>query len=149
MPSITASIEVNRPADEVFAYATDPTRFHEWQKGVIDGRMDDHGTASVGTRSVTTRQIGLARRPVTAEVTHIGPPKSWGVQGIDGPIRAVGLTPLAHAVPEGLTYVPLADMPPSQLVIAWNTTNGNPLVRSFTQIAASAYRSAARPKLRP
>jgi DNA-binding transcriptional LysR family regulator len=61
----------------------------------------------------------------------------------------IGLTPLAHAVPEGLTYVPLADMPPSQLVIAWNTTDGNPLVRSFAQIAASAYRSAARPNLKP
>lgn len=57
----------------------------------------------------------------------------------------VGLTPLTHARPAGLTYVPLADMPPSQLVIAWNTSDGNPLVRSFTQIAASAYRPAARP----
>jgi len=53
----------------------------------------------------------------------------------------IGLTPLTHAVPAGLAYVPLADMPPSQLVIAWNTADGNPLVRSFTQIAASAYRS--------
>jgi hypothetical protein len=61
----------------------------------------------------------------------------------------IGLTPLAHAVPEGLTYVPLADMPPSQLIIAWNTTDGNPLVRSFTQIAVSAYRSAAGPNLKP
>ena len=61
----------------------------------------------------------------------------------------IGLTPLTHAVPAGLTYVPLADMPPSQLVIAWNTTNGNPLVRSFTQIAASAYRSDAPADPRP
>ncbi len=55
----------------------------------------------------------------------------------------IGLTPLTHPVPEGLAYVPLADMPPSELVIAWNTTNSNPLVRSFTQIAASAYRENA------
>ncbi len=53
----------------------------------------------------------------------------------------IGLTPLTHPVPAGLTYVPLTDMPPSQLVIAWNTANGNALVRSFTHIAASAYRS--------
>jgi hypothetical protein len=37
---------------------------------------------------VTTRKIGLAKRPVTAEVTHIDPPHTWGVRGIDGPIRA-------------------------------------------------------------
>jgi DNA-binding transcriptional LysR family regulator len=52
----------------------------------------------------------------------------------------IGLTPVTHAVPEGLTCVPLTDMPPSRLVIAWPTASGNPLVRSFTQIAASAYR---------
>jgi len=33
---ITASTEVNRPAPDVFSDATDPTRFHEWQKGVVD-----------------------------------------------------------------------------------------------------------------
>jgi len=60
----------------------------------------------------------------------------------------IGLTPLTHPVPAGLAYVPLADMPPSPLVIAWNTNNRNPLVRSFTQIAASAYRSDT-PSLRP
>jgi DNA-binding transcriptional LysR family regulator len=58
----------------------------------------------------------------------------------------IGLTPLTHAVPDGLTCVPLADMPPSPLVIAWNTADGNPLVRSFIQIATAAYgRPAARP----
>jgi hypothetical protein len=40
-------------------------------------------------------------------------------------------------------------MPPSPLIIAWITTSGNPLVRSFTQIAASAYRSAAQPNRKP
>jgi DNA-binding transcriptional LysR family regulator len=57
----------------------------------------------------------------------------------------IGLTPLTHAVPAGVTCVPLADMPPSQLVIAWNTTSGSPLVRSFTRIAASACRSGVSP----
>jgi uncharacterized protein YndB with AHSA1/START domain len=100
MPAISTSTEVSRPADEVFAYATDPTRFHEWQKGVLDGHMDDPGTPSVGTRCLTTRQIGRAKRSVTAEVTHIDPPHTWGVRGIDGPIRAqvtVSVTELADA----------------------------------------------------
>jgi uncharacterized protein YndB with AHSA1/START domain len=39
MPAIVASTEVERPAAEVFAYATDPARFSEWQKGVVDGHM--------------------------------------------------------------------------------------------------------------
>jgi len=53
---------------------------------------------------------------------------------------AVGLTPLTHDLPEGLTSVPLLDMPPSQLVVAWNSDNASPLIRSFAQIAAATYR---------
>jgi hypothetical protein len=26
---------------------------------------------------------------VTSEITHIDPPRTWGVHGIDGPIRAI------------------------------------------------------------
>jgi DNA-binding transcriptional LysR family regulator len=51
----------------------------------------------------------------------------------------VGLTTLAHALPEGLTSVPLVDMPPSQLVVAWAGANPGPLIRSFARIAAAVY----------
>jgi hypothetical protein len=98
MPPITTSTEVNRSAEDVFTYATDPARFSEWQKGVIDGYMDEADTPSVGARCVTTRHIGFANRPATAELAHIDPPKTWGVRGIDGPIRAavdVTVEPLA------------------------------------------------------
>ena len=54
----------------------------------------------------------------------------------------IGLTPLADALPDGLTSVPLADMPPSRLVVAWNSADANPLVRSFAHLAAATYRSA-------
>lgn len=35
MPPISASIEVARSAEQVFAYATDPSRFSEWQKASL------------------------------------------------------------------------------------------------------------------
>ena len=92
MPPIVTSAEIGRPADEVFAYATDPARFSQWQKGVVDGHMDGPGdgtgTPSVGVRCVTTRRIGGASRPSTSELVHIDPPRAWGVRGTDGPIRA-------------------------------------------------------------
>jgi DNA-binding transcriptional LysR family regulator len=53
----------------------------------------------------------------------------------------VGLAPLVHALPEGLTAVPLVDMAPSHLVVAWLDTNPNPLIRSFARIAATVYGS--------
>ena len=42
----------------------------------------------MGTKCLTTRRIGGASRAVTAELTHIDAPRTWGVQGIDGPVRA-------------------------------------------------------------
>jgi Polyketide cyclase / dehydrase and lipid transport len=92
MPPIVTSAEIGRPAAAVFAYATDPARFSEWQQGVVDGHMDGpaNGTQSpaVGAKCVTTRRIGGANRPSTSELVHINPPKAWGVRGIDGPVRA-------------------------------------------------------------
>ena len=92
MPPIVTSAEIERPAAEVFAYATDPARFSEWQKGVVDGHMESPGngteTPAVGARCVTTRRIGGANRPSTSELVHIDPPKTWVVRGIDGPVRA-------------------------------------------------------------
>jgi DNA-binding transcriptional LysR family regulator len=49
----------------------------------------------------------------------------------------IGLSTLDHSLGEGLTCVPLADMPPSRLVVAWNSSDANPLIRSFAQVAAA------------
>jgi hypothetical protein len=92
VPAIVTGAEIERPAAEVFACATGPARFREWQQGVADGHMDGpaDGTRSpaAGARCVTTRRIGGASRPATAELAHIDPPRTWGVRGMDGPVRA-------------------------------------------------------------
>jgi hypothetical protein len=92
MPPIVTSAEIDRPAAEVFAYATDPTRFSEWQKGVVEGHMEGPGDGTqapaLGAKCVTTRRIGGANRPSASELVRIDAPRTWGVRGIDGPIRA-------------------------------------------------------------
>jgi len=55
----------------------------------------------------------------------------------------VGVSSLPHALPEGLTTIPLIDVPPSRLVVAWHTSTTDPLVRSFTRLAAASYAAAA------
>jgi DNA-binding transcriptional LysR family regulator len=49
----------------------------------------------------------------------------------------VGLMPLTHVPPAGLTTVPLRDMPNSDLVVAWPEADPSPLVRSFVRLAAA------------
>jgi DNA-binding transcriptional LysR family regulator len=58
-----------------------------------------------------------------------------------GTIGLAPLTPLGHAWPPGLTVVPLADMGPSRLVVAWNKADANPLIRSLIQTATAVYQS--------
>ena len=100
MAPITVTTEVNRSAGDVFAYATDPTHFSEWQKGVVEGHLEEgNGTHGLGAKCVTTRRIGMANRSSAAEVTAFDPPNTWSVRGLDGPVRAavdVSVLPLAN-----------------------------------------------------
>ncbi|MGW1800294.1 SRPBCC family protein [Streptomyces sp. NPDC001984] len=62
--------------------------------------MDGPATPAVGARCLTTRRIGFTDRQITSELTHFDPPRTWGVRGIDGPIRAtvdVTVEPLTSA----------------------------------------------------
>ena len=70
----------------------------------MDGPADGTGTPAVGAKCVTTRRIGGANRPNTSELVHIDPPRTWGVRGIDGPIRAavdVLVEPVTGSPPGG------------------------------------------------
>ena len=58
-------------------------------EGVADGHVDRPDDPTVGTRCFTTRRIGGANRASTSEISHIDPPRTWGVHGVDGPIRAI------------------------------------------------------------
>lgn len=52
----------------------------------------------------------------------------------------VGLAPLGHDLPAELAVVPLIDMVPSRVVAVCKEGDTNPLIRSFIEIAATAYR---------
>ena len=84
----TSTVEIDRGPDEAFAFVTDPARFAEWQNGVVTGHMEAIGTPAVGDKCLTTRRVGFVQRVFASEVTHVDPPRTWGVRGIDGPIRA-------------------------------------------------------------
>jgi hypothetical protein len=85
---ISVWIDIERPAAVVFSFATDPTKFHEWQQGVVSGSMESKGAPAVGDHCRTTRRIGGSERPSTSELVRLEPPRMWAVRGIDGPIRA-------------------------------------------------------------
>jgi uncharacterized protein YndB with AHSA1/START domain len=88
MAPIVSEVDVARPPEEVFRYATDPARFGEWQSGVVSAHIEGDGAQAVGSRCVMTRRIGGSDRTSTSEITELSPPRTWTVCGIDGPVRA-------------------------------------------------------------
>ena len=53
----TTTIDIDRPAQQVYAYVTDPTQFHEWQEGVVSGGLKEPGPAAVGSHCQMVRRI--------------------------------------------------------------------------------------------
>ncbi|MFD7033761.1 LysR family transcriptional regulator [Streptomyces sp. NPDC059917] len=85
--------------------------------------------------------------PVWQAYWHGGEPREGPVvRGVQECLQAVlwngtvGMMPLGHHLPEGLVVVPLPDMAPSRVVVAWTGTDPDPTVRSFVRIATAAYR---------
>ncbi len=81
MAPMVSTIEIACTPEEVFALATDPRRFAEWQHDVVNVRM--LGEA----RFATTRQISGAERTMIQQITRNDPPHGWAARGIDGPIH--------------------------------------------------------------
>jgi uncharacterized protein YndB with AHSA1/START domain len=126
---IVSSIEIARPPDEVYSYATDPSRFAEWQDDVVSVRMEGGRPPGVGSRFTTTRRIGRAERTMTQEITEISPPRSWAAHGIAGLIR-----PNAN-----ITVEPLDDGTRSRITFALDFEGhglGVPLVPVVRRMAA-------------
>ena len=88
MAPIVSTAEVSLPAEEVFAYVTDPSTFPEWQNGVVRGYMNESPTR-VGSQCTTVRNIGGREREVHTTITDYDPPRRWADRGVHGPIRAI------------------------------------------------------------
>ena len=56
---------------------------------------------------------------------------------------AVGLGPVTHDLPEGLVSVPVLDMAPSRVLLAWPRRGCTPLATSFVTLAAAVHRHEA------
>jgi len=81
MAAIVESIEIARRPEDVFAYATDSSRFPEWQASVVSVRQDGTGPLAVGSRAVVTRRLGRRTVPGTEEITQLKPPRTWAWRG--------------------------------------------------------------------
>jgi hypothetical protein len=97
MAPISATTQVSRSADDVYAYTTYPSRFAQWQQGVVSGRMEPRYRAWPTGAVHHGAPHRFTQHASTSELIQADPPRSWSVKGIDGPIRArvdVTVTPV-------------------------------------------------------
>jgi uncharacterized membrane protein len=90
MAPITASIEIARRPDDVFAYLDDLARHGEWQEQLVSAQKLGDEPTRVGTKSTEKRRMGKREMTSTYEVVEHDPPRVFAFRGIDGPVRAVG-----------------------------------------------------------
>jgi uncharacterized protein YndB with AHSA1/START domain len=101
MAPLESTIEIARPPEEVFAFATDPLRFAEWQRDVVRTRM------LTDARFATTRRIRGGDRTMTQEIVRNEPPHRWAADGVDGPIRphaTITVEPLDGGARSAVTF---------------------------------------------
>jgi uncharacterized protein YndB with AHSA1/START domain len=70
---INHTIEINRPAKEVFAYLNQVDRHHEWQASLVSTTVETDGPTCVGTRVVKHRNVPGGTRDFPYVITEQDP----------------------------------------------------------------------------
>jgi hypothetical protein len=81
MAPLVSTIEIGRRPEKVFTVVSNPLRFGDWQRDVVNVRMLEDA------RFATTRRISGVERTMIQQITQNDPPRGWAAHGIDGPIR--------------------------------------------------------------
>lgn len=87
---IKHSIEINRPAADVFGYLDQLERHGEWQGSIVSAKVETDGPTRVGTRVVERRSVPGGERDIPYEITDYDPPRRVSFRGTAGPVRPVG-----------------------------------------------------------
>ena len=87
---IKRSIEINRPAEDVFAYLDQVDRHKEWQGQLVSTAVETDGPVRVGTRVVERRHVPGGARDFPYEITQHDPARKVSFRGTAGLIRPAG-----------------------------------------------------------
>jgi uncharacterized protein YndB with AHSA1/START domain len=85
MIRIEHSIVVNRPVDEVFAYATDVSKVPEWQTSALEAHVD--GTMQAGATGSIVRKFLGRRMESSVQFDEYEPPRKFALHATSGPVQ--------------------------------------------------------------
>jgi uncharacterized protein YndB with AHSA1/START domain len=91
MIDFTIETRIERPVDEVFAYATDPDKLSTWQTNTVSVTKEGDAPLGVGTRLHEIHRAPAGKQVATVvEVSEYRPDEAFGLRMVDG-------TPPIHA----------------------------------------------------
>jgi uncharacterized membrane protein len=87
---IEASVQINRPIEEVFAFAGNIENNPQWQSGVLEAEVTSEGPIAVGTTyRYVTRLLGR-QIETDGEITEYEPNRRYSFKSTSGPFPIGG-----------------------------------------------------------
>jgi uncharacterized protein YndB with AHSA1/START domain len=86
MPTIEESIEIARPRDEVFAYATDVEHLTLYQSNLVDYEQETSEPRDKGARDRGIAKVAGKKLEFTQEVAEWDPPHRVLMRSLDAPM---------------------------------------------------------------
>jgi len=84
------TVVIERPVEEVFAFATDPNNDTLWQSTSLETEQTSEGPVGVGTTFLNTTKFLGRRIESTYEITENEPPHKQCIRITSGPIPGSG-----------------------------------------------------------
>jgi uncharacterized membrane protein len=97
MPNVEEDILIGRPAEDVFAFVTDPQNDRLWSSTAVERRVESGGPIEVGSRIHAVDKFLGRRIESTFEVTEHEPSRRSAIRFVSGPIPAEGTYTLEPA----------------------------------------------------
>jgi uncharacterized membrane protein len=87
MAHAEASIHIERPPEDVFAFVADAANNPAWRKNVVRTEWLDDGPMRVGRRGRQTAGLLGREWTVEAEIVEWNPPRSAAWRAVQGPVK--------------------------------------------------------------
>jgi uncharacterized membrane protein len=134
MKRIEVRVWIDRPVEEVYAYAVDLDRWPEWRSDVVGGELLTEGPIRVGARARGIGKIFGRAFTIDVEVTALDPGVRFGYRPIKGPLKTNNL----------YTFEPQSG---GTLVILTDDIGLNGIFKVFLPVMPSLVRSGYRKNL--
>ena len=92
MITVETGLEIHRPVEVVFAFATDFRHAPQWQETTKEVYVTPNGPPIVGTKATQVASFLGMKLEATNEITALEPNRSFSFKGTSGPAELVATT---------------------------------------------------------